>query len=451
MDSYLTCLICRKERKGILPIYCSCGNIIGTRPKQLSPRKLTHTELCLTNECGYCQGGSCRLFIDKNKQQGKIVAGRVSHLATRPWIKCPMEKDPMWFVGDVGFISVSYMQIGGTETFHRTLLPRLSNLAGFVVTSKDLATGDLSLLGCQYGVGIEAARRLARDVKVLVVWGIGDVLGTILDDLPQKPKVVSLSHCDDRSHWTVECMLKQEKWSDHFVYINKKGLGTVPLLRREDSTLIPNGIDEKRTRTTHTREEVRTKYGIPQEAKLGIMITRYSEEKGVREAMVAAHQAGHYFLVVGNASYWNGPYLKEIQSLQTDKVKLVGEVENPADVLIAADYYLSLSKYEGFGLSMAEAMAMGIQVISTPVGVVEDDPNLAHVIPLHAYTEDVVEAITNTTDTREYAKTTILQHYNSYRFVSHWQEFLNDMAGVQVPIRQHVSDSHPLSCRGYIG
>lgn len=442
----VTCLTCRKARTGLLPIYCSCGNIIG-KP---SPRKLTHADICRTNVCGHYKDNSCQLFIENMRQQGKIVGGSVDYLISHPKVRCPMTT-PMWFVGDVGFLSVSYMKIGGTETFHRTLLPGLKNVAGFVTLNKDLADGDFSLLGCQYGIGLEAAKRLASSVKVLVAWGIGDELGNILADLPQKPKVVSVSHCDARSEWTNKYMNKQEPYTNKFVHINQHGLATIPEHRRQDAVLIPNGVDKKRTSTTHTREQIRTKYGIPENAKLGVMITRYSEEKGIREGMAAARVLGHHLLVVGNATFWNESYLRELKSLETDKVRLVEEVDNPADVLIAADYYLSLSVYEGFGLSMAEAMAMGIPVISTPVGVVEDDPNLATIVSLKPFTEDVVQAIQNQQDTAAYAKQQMETNYNSELFVSRWQELLNELAGVQIPIRNSVPNIHPLSCSGYIG
>jgi glycosyltransferase involved in cell wall biosynthesis len=381
------------------------------------------------------------------KAQGKIVAGATEHLRNRPQIRCPMDQ-PMWFVGDIGFISVSYMQIGGTETFHRTLVPNIPKVAGFVSLQPALSNGDFSLLNCQYGIGMEAARRLAASVKTLVVWGIGKELGTVLADLPRKPKVVSVSHCDSRSKWTINYMLEQERYTDHFVYINKHGLGTVPLIRRHEATLLYNGIDEKRTRTTHTREQVRTKLNIPQDAKVGIMVTRFSEEKGIREAMVAIRKTKHYLLVVGNASDWNDDYLQEIKGLQTDRIKIIDAVTNPADVLIAADYYLSLSKYEGFGLSMAEAMGMGIQVVSTPVGIVEDEPGCAHLIPHQPDKNEIVEAVSNIKDTRQFAKQLIDTKYSSKAFIQRWQEFLN-VSPVQTSLSNNVPNIQYAGCNGH--
>jgi len=431
-----TCTVCKKQRYGRLPIYCACGNVIGKATEK------THSQICL----------SCPNYNDRRciiQQQVKPDGGWVSYLDSHPEVRCP-SPDPQWFVGPIGFLSVSYMDIGGTETFHQTLLPNLKGVAGFVSLSPTLSKGDFSLLGCQTGIGIEAARRLARDVKVLVVWGVGQDLTSILEPLPKKPMVISVAHCDATSVWTRQYMQYQEKWSNHFVYINKAGIGTVPLLRRQQSTLIYNGINEKKTYTNRTREEIRSTLGVPPTAKLGIMVTRYSEEKGVVEAMAAARQTPHYFFVVGNASSWNQHYLKQITHMQTDRVRLI-PAQHPAPFYKAADYYLSLSQYEGFGLSMAEAMSVGVQVISTPVGIVEDHPECAHILPKKPVTEDVVNAILSPKDTRAVAQELIRTHYNSQVFVSNWQRLLDGFSGMSIQNRQQVRSGLPIvgkGCRG---
>lgn len=55
-----------------------------------------------------------------------------------------------------------------------------------------------------------------------------------------------------------------------------------------------------------------------------------------------------------------------------DVIELPGEIAEPEHLLAAADVYLSTSHREGLPLSMLEAMASGLPVISTNVGGVSD-------------------------------------------------------------------------------
>jgi len=430
----VTCTKCKKERKGVLPIYCNCGNVIGTEYKLVQPFVPTfnlpqyndHAQICRTNECGHYNDGGCLLQIERMKKQGLNVAGSVSYLTHNPRVHCPMNS-PMWYVGKIGFLSISYMQIGGTETFHQTLVPNLKGIAGFVAFDESLATGDFSLLKCQYGVGLKAAVRLANACKVLVVWGLGTGLDEVMKHVTNKPRIISISHCNAGNGWTKKYMLQQESHSSHFVYINPDGLGTVPMLRQGDATMLPNGINEKNLVTTRTREQIRTELGIPLDAKVGIMLTRLSPEKGVKEAMAAVRTTDHYLLVYGNASYWNKGYKRELKTLQNSRVKLMN-VARAANVLPVADYYLSCSQYEGFGLSMAEAMYMGIPVVSTVTGIASTHPKAFTLLPLNPYKEQIISAINNLRDTTVLAKQVVLDNYTSKHFVNNWQRFLDEQA-----------------------
>jgi glycosyltransferase involved in cell wall biosynthesis len=423
----VSCLVCKKPRLGTLPIHCSCGNVIGRQaPIIYTPyiRPQKRSDLC--SGCEYNQNRTCKLFIRNKAKQGIAVTGGLSYLDTHLYTRCP-KPSPPWFVGSVGFLSTSYMDIGGTETFHRILLPRLKNVAGFVSINKGLSIGDFSLLNTQYGVGMDAARALARDCQVLVVWGIGAGLKDILGE--RRPKVISISHCDARSSWTCNYMAEQEPLTDHFVYINKQGKNTVPIHRQQDSTLIPNGIPNITPATN-----LRSKYNIPQEAKVGVMLTRYSEEKRILEAMQAVRQTNHYLLIVGNASSSNQEYYNRIHKLQTNRVRLLPATP-PGDILPIADYYLSLSKYEGFGLSLAEAMSLGVQVISTPVGLVEDEPQAAHLLPIDPSISDIINAISFPRNTRK-AAYEVVARYGVDVFVERWQTLLNSFsASTSLPVR----------------
>jgi glycosyltransferase involved in cell wall biosynthesis len=66
--------------------------------------------------------------------------------------------------------------------------------------------------------------------------------------------------------------------------------------------------------------------------------------------------------------------------------------QHPGDWLAVADCFLSTSKFEGFGLSVAEAVAAGVPVVSSPVGIATR-PGLASVVPMDAEPEEWAAAI----------------------------------------------------------
>jgi UDP-glucose:(heptosyl)LPS alpha-1,3-glucosyltransferase len=55
-----------------------------------------------------------------------------------------------------------------------------------------------------------------------------------------------------------------------------------------------------------------------------------------------------------------------------DRVHLVGRLDDPEPVFRAADLFALPSAYESFGLVVLEALAYGLPVLATPVGVVPD-------------------------------------------------------------------------------
>lgn len=56
----------------------------------------------------------------------------------------------------------------------------------------------------------------------------------------------------------------------------------------------------------------------------------------------------------------------------TERIDLVGEVANPAPLYEAADIFVHPSRYEGYGMAIAEALAHGIPVIATRAGAVPE-------------------------------------------------------------------------------
>jgi glycosyltransferase involved in cell wall biosynthesis len=157
--------------------------------------------------------------------------------------------------------------------------------------------------------------------------------------------------------------------------------------------LIPNGTDMTcfRPVSVGERDRLRERLHLPTDRVLVIYTGRLTAAKGLMELAeawkeVAARWADVHLVVVGTGRYSHDdcePALREViarYELQ-NTVTFTGEVSNVHEFLQAADLFVLPSYSEGFSLSLLEAMACGLPVVSTRVGsapetIVEQDNGL---------------------------------------------------------------------------
>jgi glycosyltransferase involved in cell wall biosynthesis len=110
-----------------------------------------------------------------------------------------------------------------------------------------------------------------------------------------------------------------------------------------------------------------------------LVLGRISVRKGVEDVIEVARElsrrgADVQIRVVGGPSLWSD-YTRLLSELPRENAEYVGRirpVEIPAE-LAASDILLQASKYEPFGLTVAEALAAGVPVVATSeVGAIED-------------------------------------------------------------------------------
>jgi len=323
------CLICACGKRYAAtkhqPIRCSCGNKIGTsKPLPTTPNKFLHAR------------------------------------------------------GSVGFIAPCYLPIGGTETWHRSLLPRLRGVAGFVSLDPTMSSGDMDALGCVTDVGIEAAKHLAKKCGVLVVWNVGDRLQRIVDGA--SCKAISVSHGGPGESWNLTSLRAQAPWTDHMVTICEDSQADVP--HGIASTIIPNAPDPNRIKPTQT---------LPKPArKLAISISRFSPEKRLNflANLFRYHLPDWELWLIGAKQGIGGVTIEE-----SDNVRVFPATQTPGDYYAVADLFVQATGNEGYGLSAAEALLAGLPVVSHPVGLFADKPELATIVEHGATEADWVHAI----------------------------------------------------------
>jgi glycosyltransferase involved in cell wall biosynthesis len=314
----------------------------------------------------------------------------------------------------VGFLSAAYMPIGGTETFHRSLLPRLRenvDITGFVATA--FYGGDGSKLQVPYETGIESAKRLASECDIVVVWGIHQ-LATILP-ANHRPKVIAVHHSDCSSDWNNNLILTQLNLIDEVVCVNGQTANTLKSCEKPVH-YIPNAIDPNRITPSGKQSGLRSIFNINPESKIVLFGHRLNSEKRPHLAVQIARRLPHNWtmVIVGD-----GPERESVSKSNCDRLRYAGQCETLADWLAVSDCFLSLATFEGFGFSVGEAIAAGVPAISTPTGIA---PGLATTIPVDATVDQWVDAIVNSATRIE--PDAIIERFSIHRLVSAWTDVI---------------------------
>jgi len=144
---------------------------------------------------------------------------------------------------------------------------------------------------------------------------------------------------------------------------------------------IPNAIDLSKFTPTppHERQALRLRLGLPDDRTIVLYVGRLSRSKGVMmlvqalPELLARHPDLYLVLVGSGRESWDNCEPELTAYLRTQHleahVALPGHSDRVHEYLQAADLYVSPSDYEGFGLTIVEALACALPVVTTAVGV----------------------------------------------------------------------------------
>jgi glycosyltransferase involved in cell wall biosynthesis len=146
----------------------------------------------------------------------------------------------------------------------------------------------------------------------------------------------------------------------------------IPVTR---TVVIPVGVDPARfALAPNAREQVRDALGIGRDTFLVTCVSHLREGKGLEVllAAMATVVAAHPEAVLALAG--DGELRETLEAQAASKgiaesVRFLGMRDDVPDILAASDLFVNASFAEGGGLVVIEAMAAGIPVVSTPVGL----------------------------------------------------------------------------------
>lgn len=234
---------------------------------------------------------------------------------------------------------------------------------------------------CPVAIGPDQCRQLITSAKVVVVWAVHD----IVDLMPQvgpRPKIICVSHSPSESAWAMKSV-SQTIGIDHWVAVSQSATLPIPESERSKAVVIPNAIDPERIKQRRSRAEMRASWGISGSMKILGCYHRQSSEKDPTALARAIRYLPEDWIGVAVGDGFELERVNEhAERTVPGRVKFFPARTDAGNVLGAFDSLLVSSKYESFCLSMVEAFAVGTPVVSTPVGIALEHPELVREIPI---------------------------------------------------------------------
>ena len=127
--------------------------------------------------------------------------------------------------------------------------------------------------------------------------------------------------------------------------------------------VISEGIDTSKFKPVENKEELKKSHKLPLDKKIGICVTRFITQKGwgILSELINKFPDVHWIVVLSEAVGIK-PKLKNVTLIEEADPSIMPLMYN------CADFYISTSPTESFGLSSVEAASCGLPIITYKTG-----------------------------------------------------------------------------------
>ncbi|HEX2249222.1 MAG TPA: glycosyltransferase [Gemmatimonadales bacterium] len=139
--------------------------------------------------------------------------------------------------------------------------------------------------------------------------------------------------------------------------------------------VIPSAVDAPATAADSV--DMRTRLGLPRTGQLAVMLGALTPEKDHLTAIRAAARLVRdlpelHWVLIGEGPERPRLQREIVQLRVSERVHLMGELDDPHRALAGADVFVLSSTHEALGTSALAAMAQGVPVVATNVGGVPE-------------------------------------------------------------------------------
>jgi len=136
--------------------------------------------------------------------------------------------------------------------------------------------------------------------------------------------------------------------------------------------VVPSAIDLEGARACPARDP-RPDLGLPPNAPLAVNVAALTEEKDhetlVEAAAIAAERRPDLHWAIAGDGPLQAHVARSIRNLgQSSRIHLLGWVDEPMELIKAADLFVLSSRQEAVGTVLLDAMAAGVPIVATNVG-----------------------------------------------------------------------------------